>query len=71
MFDEFTDFAAKMGWEYTLFDAGWWKPGLKPIASYALTKGVMPLAWLFATDFYDAKKGAKNWMKWPPPEFAA
>ena len=46
LFDDFTDFAAKMGWEYTLFDAGWWKPGLKPIASYALTKGVMPLAWL-------------------------
>ncbi len=35
LFDEFTDFAAKMGWEYTLFDAGWWKPGLKPIASHA------------------------------------
>lgn len=60
MFDGFTDFAAKMGWEYTLFDAGWWKPGLKPIASYALTKGVMPLAWLFATDFYDAKEGEKK-----------
>jgi alpha-glucosidase len=56
LFNEFTDFAAKMGWEYTLFDAGWWKPGLKPIASHALSKGVMPLAWQFATDFYDAKK---------------
>jgi hypothetical protein len=60
MFDEFTDFAAKMGWEYTLFDAGWWKPGLKPIASYALAKDVMPLAWLFATDFYDEEKGARK-----------
>jgi hypothetical protein len=58
LFNEFTDFAAKMGWEYTLFDAGWWKPGLKPIASHASSKGVMPLAWLFATDFYDAKKSA-------------
>src|SRR5260370_1047565 len=28
-FNEFTDFAAKMGWESTLFDAAWWKPGLK------------------------------------------
>jgi alpha-glucosidase len=55
-FNEFTDFAAKMGWEYTLFDAGWWTPGLKPIASHAISKGVMPLAWQFATDFYDAKK---------------
>jgi alpha-glucosidase len=60
LFDEFTDFAAKMGWEYTLFDAGWWKPGLKPIANYASAKGVMPLTWLFATDFYDAKKSAEK-----------
>ncbi len=58
MFDQFTDFAAKMGWEYTLFDAGWWGPGLKPIASYAISKGVMPLAWDYAGDFYDPKKGA-------------
>ncbi|MFO1513140.1 MAG: glycoside hydrolase family 97 catalytic domain-containing protein [Verrucomicrobiota bacterium] len=54
LFNEFSDFAAKMGWEYTLFDAGWWKPGLKPIADYALKKGVAPLAWLHAQDFYDA-----------------
>jgi hypothetical protein len=60
MFDEFTDFAAKMNWEYTLFDAGWWSPGLKPIADYARSKNVMPLAWLFATDFYDEKSGAKK-----------
>jgi alpha-glucosidase len=60
LFDKFTEFAAKMGWEYTLFDAGWWNPGLKPIASYALAKGVMPLAWLFATDFYDVEKGRKK-----------
>jgi hypothetical protein len=55
-FDEFTDFAAKMGWEYTLFDAGWWRPGLKPITNYAKSKGVIPLAWNGAGDFYGAKK---------------
>jgi hypothetical protein len=71
LFNDFTDFAAKMGWEYTLFDAGWWKPGLKPIASYAQSKGVMPLAWLFATDFYDAKNAQRNWTRWPPPAFVA
>jgi hypothetical protein len=60
MFNDFTDFAARMGWEYTLFDAGWWKPGLKPITNHALSKGVTPLAWLYATDFYDAKKGPKK-----------
>ena len=56
LFNEFSDFAAKMGWEYTLFDAGWWGPGLKPIASHAMAEGVMPMAWLHAGDFYDAKK---------------
>ena len=60
LFDEFTDFAAKMGWEYTLFDAGWWTPGLKPIASHAESKGVAPLAWLPAADFYDAERRTKK-----------
>ncbi len=59
-FNEFTDFAAKMGWEYTLFDAGWWSPGLNTIAHHALAKGVMPLAWLFATDFYYPNQSAKK-----------
>ena len=53
LFNKFSDFAAKMGWEYTLFDAGWWGPGLKPIAAHALAEGVMPLAWNYAGDFYD------------------
>ncbi len=52
LFNEFTDFAAQMGWEYTLFDAGWWRPGLGPIASYAQRKGIKPLAWNYAGDFY-------------------
>jgi len=56
LFDRFTDFAARMGWEYTLFDAGWWKTGLKPISAYAESKGIVPLAWSFAADFYDARK---------------
>jgi len=56
LFNDFTDFAAKMGWEYTLFDAGWWTPGLKDISNYAESKKIAPLAWLFATDFYDARK---------------
>jgi alpha-glucosidase len=55
-FNQFTDFAAKMGWEYTLFDAGWWGPGIKPIASHALSEGVLPMAWFHAGGFYDAKE---------------
>jgi hypothetical protein len=55
LFNEFTDFAAQMGWEYTLFDAGWWKPGLSVIADYARNKGVKSLAWNYAGDFYTPK----------------
>jgi hypothetical protein len=51
-FNQFSDFAARMGWEYTLFDAGWWQAGLPTIAEYARSKGVAPLAWDFAGDFY-------------------
>jgi len=52
LFNEFTDFAAQMGWEYTLFDAGRWQPGLKVIADHARTRGVKSLAWNYAGDFY-------------------
>jgi hypothetical protein len=60
LFNKFTDFAARMGWEYTLFDAGWWKPGLKPIASYAISNGVIPLAWSYAAGYYDATNRIKQ-----------
>jgi alpha-glucosidase len=60
LFNQFTDFAVKMGWEYTLFDAGWWDPGLKPIAAYALSKGIKPLAWNFAADFYSPEGRRKK-----------
>ena len=59
-FDEFTDFAARMGWEYTLFDAGWWTPGLKSIAMHAQSTGVTPLAWSYASDFYGTDSRAKK-----------
>jgi hypothetical protein len=55
LFNQFTDFAAQMGWEYTLFDAGWWQPGLSAIADYARNKGVKSLAWNYAGDFYTPK----------------
>src|SRR5208337_4789597 len=56
LFNQFTDFAAKMGWEYTLFDAGWWEPGLPKIAAHARSEGVIPMAWSHASDFYDPQK---------------
>jgi len=49
-----------MGWEYTLFDAGWWTPGLDPIARHAVSKGVAPLAWMYAGDFYDGATRARK-----------
>lgn len=54
IYDEFTDFAASFGWEYTLFDAGWWSVDIKAISRYANRKGVKPLVWLAAQQFYDA-----------------
>ena len=59
-FAAFSDFSARMGWEYTLFDAGWWEPGLGGIARYAQAKGVMPLAWLSAGDFAGAGRGKRK-----------
>jgi hypothetical protein len=56
LFNQFSDFAERMGWEYTMFDAGWWTPGLPTIAAHALAGGVTPLAWNFAGDYYDADK---------------
>lgn len=59
-FNQFTDFAATMGWEYTLFDAGWWEPGLKPLSAHARERGVSPLAWCFASDFYSPARRASK-----------
>lgn len=56
LFNRFTDLAADFGWEYTLFDAGWWTPGLDPIARHAGDKGVMPLVWAHAKDYYNAER---------------
>jgi alpha-glucosidase len=46
----------KWGWEYTLFDAGWWTAGLTNISRYAQSKGVRPLAWLVASDFLRSRE---------------
>ncbi|HTH49670.1 MAG TPA: glycoside hydrolase family 97 catalytic domain-containing protein [Candidatus Limnocylindria bacterium] len=52
IYDAFSDFAARMGWEYTLFDGGWWEAGLKAIESHARTRGLQSIAWSSASDFY-------------------
>ena len=54
VYDAFSDFAARMGWEYTLFDGGWWQAGLKNIEGHARSKGIKSVAWSSASDFYTA-----------------
>ncbi len=57
------DFGAKRwaAWEKMFVpDAGWWNAGLKSIADHARSKGVIPLAWMFASDFYDPEKRTAN-----------
>ncbi len=56
LYNHFTDLAAEFGWEYTLFDAGWWDTDLKSISDYAESKNVKPLAWMHAVDFYESNK---------------
>lgn len=54
LYNSFTDLASEFGWEYTLFDAGWWNTDLGEISSYANAQGVTPLIWTHASEFYDA-----------------
>ncbi len=50
-FHRFTDLAADMGWEYTLFDANWWDPGLEALVPHASSRKVASMVWTHARDF--------------------
>ncbi len=50
-FNQFTDFSAEMGWEYTLFDANWWDPGIKKLVQHATKRNVRALMWTHARDY--------------------
>jgi alpha-glucosidase len=50
-FNQFTDFSAEMGWEYTLFDANWWDPGIKTLVQHATRRNVRALMWTHARDY--------------------
>jgi hypothetical protein len=50
-FAEFTDFAAEMGWEYTLFDANWWDAGITTLVGHAKQQGVGAHIWTHARDY--------------------
>lgn len=50
-FNRFTDFSAEMAWEYTLFDANWWDPGIKKLIGHATKRGVGAMMWTHASDY--------------------
>lgn len=57
IYNEFTDLAVSLGWEYTLFDAGWEKAdSTGSIIDIALSKGIKPLVWGFSNDYFDPEK---------------
>ena len=41
----YVDFAARMGWEYVLVDAGWDPAWMPPLTAYARARGVRVLLW--------------------------
>lgn len=42
---EYVDYAARFGWEYVTVDAGWDDSWIKPLCTYAKSKGVDILIW--------------------------
>lgn len=50
-FNRFTDFSAEMGWEYTLFDANWWDPGITTLIGHATKRAVGAMMWTHARDY--------------------
>lgn len=51
VFHRFTDFSADLGWEYTLFDANWWDPGIEPLVRQATLRKVGAMMWTHARDY--------------------
>jgi hypothetical protein len=51
VFHRFTNFSADLGWEYTLFDANWWDPGIEPLVRQATGRKVGAMMWTHARDY--------------------
>lgn len=64
LYNQFTDLAADFGWEYTLFDAGWWNVNLAAVCRYAQQRNVKPMLWAHAADFYDADRRRRKMDEW-------
>lgn len=53
IYNEFTDLARSMDWEYTLFDAGWEDANKKGgIIDYAISKGIKPMVWGYSGSYF-------------------
>ncbi|MGL4400248.1 MAG: glycoside hydrolase family 97 N-terminal domain-containing protein, partial [Luteolibacter sp.] len=59
-FNHFTDFSAEMGWEYTLFDANWWDPGITKLVGHANQRKVGAMMWTHARDYETPAKQASK-----------
>lgn len=59
-FNQFTDFSAEMGWEYTLFDANWWDPGITKLVGHATKREVGAMMWTHARDYETPAKRASK-----------
>lgn len=55
-FHRFTDFSAELGWEYTLFDANWWDPGIAPLVRHANRRNIGAMIWTHARDYDTPEK---------------
>jgi alpha-glucosidase len=54
---KYVDYAAKLGWEYTLVDRGWQREWMPELVEYANERGVGIIAWLV---WYDVNTEAKR-----------
>lgn len=56
LYSSYITAASKLGWEYSLLDAGWWKADSKALAAQAQRENVGLLVWAHAEGFYDANR---------------
>ncbi|WP_035612130.1 glycoside hydrolase family 97 protein [Haloferula sp. BvORR071] len=60
LYSSYISAAAKMGWEYSLLDAGWQKADTKALATQAAQEKVGLLVWAHADSFYDADRRTRR-----------
>jgi alpha-glucosidase len=56
LYSSYISAASKLGWEYSLLDAGWWKADSQALAAQAQRENVGLLVWAHAEGFYDGDR---------------